>query len=185
MAHRIDQHEFSSLSAQFRSVPFWSLNDELQPAEIERQLEEFEKGGFGGAYLHSRTGLLTEYLGDEWWAAMDAGVRAGERLGLEIWFYDEDKWPSGFAGGLVPLASESFHSRSLIRLDRSAELPVGSKVIAEDDTYKYVDTKCQWETLGSTALAGWIFSIRRPWRPLSNEATNPMWRDTETRSARS
>ena len=54
----IDQHEFSNPSAEFL-VPFWSLNDILEPAEIERQLEEFKKGGFGGAYLHSRTGLLT------------------------------------------------------------------------------------------------------------------------------
>jgi len=137
----IDQHEFSNPSAEFRSVPFWSLNDILEPAEIERQLEEFKKGGFGGAYLHSRTGLLTEYLGDEWWAAMDAGVKAGERLGLEIWFYDEDKWPSGFAGGMVPLASEDFHARSLIRLDKPTPLPEGAKVLAEDDKYRYVEYK--------------------------------------------
>ena len=93
---------------------------------------------------------------------MDAGVKAGERLGLEIWFYDEDKWPSGFAGGMVPLASEDFHARSLIRLDKSTPLPEGAKVLAEDDKYRYGSgTKCPWEILGSTALAGWIFSIRR------------------------
>lgn len=138
MPLRIDQHEFANPSAQFRSVPFWSLNDVLVPDEIEHQLEAFKKGGFGGAYLHSRTGLLTEYLGDDWWAAMDAGVRAGERLGMEIWFYDEDKWPSGYAGGLVPLASEDFHCRSLIRLDKSTSLPSGSRILAEDDRYRYV-----------------------------------------------
>ena len=69
----------------WRSVPFWSLNDVLDPAEIERQMEAFKAGGFGGAYLHSRIGLLTEYLGDDWWKAMDAGVRAAERLGIEAW----------------------------------------------------------------------------------------------------
>lgn len=87
----IDIQEFKNPSAQWRSVPFWALNDNLEPAEIKRQLAAFAEGGFGGAYLHSRIGLLTEYLGEEWWQAMDAGVEACEELGIECWFYDEDK----------------------------------------------------------------------------------------------
>ncbi len=122
----------------WRSVPFWSLNDVLEPAEIERQMEAFKAGGFGGAYLHSRIGLLTEYLGADWWTAMDAGVRAAERLGIEAWFYDEDKWPSGFAGGIVPLASEDYHARALLRLDKAAPLPERAEVLAEDGAYRYV-----------------------------------------------
>jgi len=136
-----DYASFVDPPAAFRSVPFWSLNDVLTPAEIERQMEEFKRGGFGGAYLHSRIGLLTEYLGDDWWEAMDAGVRAAERLGIEAWFYDEDKWPSGFAGGKVPLASEDFHARALVRLDKSAPLPDKSDVLAQDDRYRYVCCK--------------------------------------------
>ena len=62
----IDAETFASPSAEWRSVPFWALNDALEPAEIERQLEAFAEGGFGGAYLHSRIGLLTEYLGVNW-----------------------------------------------------------------------------------------------------------------------
>lgn len=122
----------------WRSVPFWSLNDVLDPAEIGRQMEAFKAGGFGGAYLHSRIGLLTEYLGPDWWIAMDAGVRAAERLGIEAWFYDEDKWPSGFAGGIVPLASEDYHARALLRLDKAAPLPERAEVLAEDGAFRYV-----------------------------------------------
>jgi hypothetical protein len=90
---------------EFRSAPFWSLNDRLDTAEMARQIHDFKEAGYGGFFLHSRTGLLTEYLGREWWDAMDAGVRAAKQTGLKAWFYDEDKWPSGFAGGKVPLAS--------------------------------------------------------------------------------
>ena len=32
---------------------------------------------------------------------IDACAAEGERLGLESWLYDEDRWPSGFAGGLA------------------------------------------------------------------------------------
>ncbi|UCG48785.1 MAG: hypothetical protein JSU94_03205 [Phycisphaerales bacterium] len=124
--------------ATYRSVPFWSLNDVLEPEEIERQLELFTEGGFGGAYLHSRIGLLTEYLGPDWWKAMDAGVRACERLGIEAWFYDEDKWPSGFAGGIVPRMSEQYHSRCLLRLDRQTPVPEKAVLLKEDGKYRYV-----------------------------------------------
>ncbi len=137
----MDYRTFANPPKAFRSSPFWSLNDLLDPAEVKRQLGEFKKGGYGGAYLHSRIGLLTKYLGDDWWKAMDAGVEACDRLDLEAWFYDEDKWPSGFAGGIVPLQSEDFHARALVRLERGAPLPEKSEVLAEDAQYRYISYK--------------------------------------------
>ena len=117
ISESIDFREFENPSKNYRAVPFWSLNDLLDSAEIDRQIDEFAKGGYGGVYLHSRTGLLTEYLGKDWWKAMDAGVKACERNDVYAWFYDEDKWPSGFAGGMVPLKSEDYHARCLMRLE--------------------------------------------------------------------
>ncbi|MBK9390851.1 MAG: hypothetical protein IPN68_11880 [Bacteroidetes bacterium] len=73
---RIDFREFANPSSKYRSVPFYSLNDLLDSAELDRQVEEFAKGGYGGVYLHSRTGLLTEYLGTNWWKVMDAGFKS-------------------------------------------------------------------------------------------------------------
>jgi len=137
----IDTRLFENPSAEWRSVPFWALNDVLEPEEIRRQLAAFAEGGFGGAYLHSRTGLLTEYLGEEWWQVMDAGVDACEELGLECWFYDEDKWPSGFAGGIVPLASEEYHARALLRIPHDKSLPEHAEVLSEDHSYRYICAK--------------------------------------------
>lgn len=134
-----DPNIFENPPATLRSVPFWSLNDWLDPKEIARQLSEFKRGGFGGAYLHSRIGLLTEYLGADWWKAMDAGVEACKELNIEAWFYDEDKWPSGFAGGIVPLADKSFRSRLLARVDRTLPIPPDSIEIASDQKYRYID----------------------------------------------
>jgi hypothetical protein len=41
-----------------RSAPFWSLNDKLDTAEMVRQVRDFKDAGYGGFFLHSRTGLL-------------------------------------------------------------------------------------------------------------------------------
>ena len=141
---KLDYKTFRNPPAEYRSITFWSLNDQLDPAEMKRQMALFKEGGFGGAFLHSRVGLLTEYLGPEWWQAMDAGVEAADDLGLEAWFYDEDKWPSGFAGGIVPKMSRDYHARSLVRLAKDTNIPVDSELLAEDDHYRYIDYKVKF-----------------------------------------
>lgn len=139
----LTMNDFKDPPPAWRSVPFWSLNDDLSPAGIDRQLVAFKEGGFGGSYLHSRIGLLTEYLGKDWWTAMDAGVDASKRLGIEAWFYDEDKWPSGFAGGIVPLESEDYHARYIVRLAKSDAVPPESEVLNEDADYRYYSCKAK------------------------------------------
>jgi hypothetical protein len=139
----IDYAEFQNPSKNYRTAPFWSLNDLLDSAELDRQIVEFAKGGYGGAYLHSRTGLLTGYLGKDWWKAMDAGVKACQRNDLYAWFYDEDKWPSGFAGGLVPLKSEDYHARCLMRLNKTKKIPEGATILYQDSTWYYLSYKAR------------------------------------------
>jgi hypothetical protein len=43
----------------------------------------------------------TAYLGEEFFAAVRASAQRCRERGLLVWLYDEDRWPSGFAGGLV------------------------------------------------------------------------------------
>ncbi|MER3500615.1 MAG: hypothetical protein C4295_03900 [Candidatus Fervidibacterota bacterium] len=85
----------------FRGAPFWSWNDRLDPDELRRQIREFHQQGLGGFFMHARIGLDTPYMSEEWMQAIAACVSEAKRLGMLAWLYDEDKWPSGFAGGLV------------------------------------------------------------------------------------
>ena len=55
----------------------------------------------GGYHLHPRTGLATEYLGEDFMEAVRICLEEGDRLGMRTFLYDEDRWPSGAAGGLV------------------------------------------------------------------------------------
>ncbi|MBR6767308.1 MAG: hypothetical protein IKM02_05085 [Clostridia bacterium] len=90
---------FKSPGVEYRGKPFWSWNGELKKDELIRQVEIMGEMGFGGYFMHSRCGLITEYLGDEWFELINAVADAGEKAGLENWLYDEDRWPSGSAGG--------------------------------------------------------------------------------------
>ena len=93
--------QFQNPGAAWRGKPFWSWNGELERDELIRQSHVLGEMGFGGYFMHSRSGLITEYLGDEWFDLINSTADAGEKEGLEVWLYDEDRWPSGSAGGKV------------------------------------------------------------------------------------
>ena len=92
---------FVTPSAAYRGKPFWSWNGKLDKDELIRQVHVLKKMGFGGFFMHSRTGLVTEYLGRDWFDLISACADEAEKLGMEAWLYDEDRWPSGSAGGIV------------------------------------------------------------------------------------
>ena len=91
---------FRNPPAEFRPVPFWSWNEVMEPEEVKRQIREMKNAGWGGAFVHSRVGLVTEYLGPEWFRAVDATLEECQKQGMLVWLYDEDKWPSGLAADL-------------------------------------------------------------------------------------
>ena len=84
---------------KYRPVPFWSWNDTLDKDELVRQVEWMDSHGIGGFFMHARGGLKTEYLGKEWFECIDACAKRAQELGMEAYAYDENGWPSGFAGG--------------------------------------------------------------------------------------
>ena len=83
----------------YKPVPFWSWNDELEPEELCRQIDWMQENGIGGFFMHARSGLKTEYLSEEWMQCIRACAERATQLGMEAWAYDENGWPSGFAGG--------------------------------------------------------------------------------------
>src|SRR5437016_1957811 len=92
---------FKDPPASYRPSPFWSWNSALDDEELRWQIDQFKDKGYGGYFMHSRVGLVTRYLSDEWFHKIGVCLAEGRKLGLESWLYDEDKWPSGFAGGLA------------------------------------------------------------------------------------
>lgn len=91
----------------YRSAPFWSWNDELEVEKLKYQLDKMEEGGFGGTFIHSRIGLITPYLSDDWMNCIKEIVEYAKDKGMKIYLYDEDRWPSGFAGGIIPEKKEN------------------------------------------------------------------------------
>ncbi|MBM4048859.1 MAG: hypothetical protein FJ279_27475, partial [Planctomycetes bacterium] len=94
-------------------VAQYVLNHRLDLKELEWQVAEAAKGGYQGLYAHARAGLLTPYMSDEWWRAMDKMMEVCRRAGIEFWIWDEDYYPSGLAGGRVVWEEPGLLARGL------------------------------------------------------------------------
>lgn len=103
---RFSLEVWSEPGKEFRSAPFWSWNGRLDEAELRRQIRTFKNMGMGGFFMHSRIGLATPYLSSEWFELINACIDEAKKLGMDAWLYDEDRWPSGYAGGLVTQTPE-------------------------------------------------------------------------------
>ncbi len=92
---------FKNPPTEMRGVPFWAWNSSLSHEELGQQIEIFHEMGFGGFIMHVRQGLTETYLGDTFMEAVRFCVEKAKNLGMRAWLYDEDRWPSGCAGGEV------------------------------------------------------------------------------------
>ncbi|MBR5279594.1 MAG: hypothetical protein IKU26_01310, partial [Clostridia bacterium] len=119
---------FKNPDPMFRGMPFWSWNGDLKEHELIRQMKILKEMGFGGFFMHSRTGLETEYLGEEWFRLINAVTDAGAAEGMEAWLYDEDRWPSGSAGGIAT-RDPQYRIRSLVLI----ETPIDEYVPNQED----------------------------------------------------
>jgi hypothetical protein len=113
---------FRNPPAAYRSAPLWVWNDRITSGSIDEGLADLQRHGIGGVFIHPRPGLITPYLSDEWLSLCRHAVNSGKKLGMKIWIYDENSYPSGFAGGIV---SEQMPDakRTGLKMARATELP--------------------------------------------------------------
>ncbi len=110
---RLTDKFFRNPTSEYRGTPFWALNSYLTKEELCRQIDVFKEMGLGGFHLHVRTGLENEYLGEEYMELIKDTVDKAKSEEMLAWLYDEDRWPSGAAGGLVT-KDEKYRGRSLL-----------------------------------------------------------------------
>lgn len=104
---------FRNPTSEYRGTPFWAWNSDLKSDELKRQIEIFKEMGLGGFHMHVRTGMSTKYLSDEFMGLVGDCVQKAKDEEMLAWLYDEDRWPSGAAGGFVTKDKE-YRARCLL-----------------------------------------------------------------------
>jgi len=153
---------FRNPPAEFRSAPLWVWNDRMTRDEIRQQLAGFKDRGIGGVFIHPRPGLITPYLSEEWFSLCQYAVETGKSLGLKVWLYDENSYPSGFAGGHVPAAMPEA-VRSGLRMTRVQGPPKASArpplVVLRETLGGYEDVTGKVPAGASDKAAYYVFDV--------------------------
>lgn len=101
------------IEGKYCPIPFWSWNEQLNEEETREQIRAMKRAGLGGFFMHARGGLQTEYMGEEWFANVEAALEEAKRCDMQAWAYDENGWPSGFGNGVVNGKGVSYQQKYL------------------------------------------------------------------------
>ena len=119
---RLSDSRFENPGSEYRGTPFWAWNCKIDRKTLDEQMDMFEKMGMGGWHCHVRTGMATPYLSDQFMADVRHCAEYGRKKGMLTWLYDEDRWPSGTAGGKVTKDHPEYANMNLLWTPR----PYGS-----------------------------------------------------------
>jgi hypothetical protein len=93
--------------------------------------------GLGGFFMHARSGLMTPYMSERWMECVAAAADEAKKQDMLAWLYDEDRFPSGFAGGLVVHRNPDFAIRFLEPAPPEAQAPWRFAVRRENGGISY------------------------------------------------
>jgi hypothetical protein len=104
---------FQSPATEYSTAPFMVWNDRVSKEKIDSMLTYFVGQDIYQVFIHPRPGMITEYLSDEWFELCKYTVDKGKELNMNVWLYDENSYPSGFAGGHVPAAMPKSYNQGV------------------------------------------------------------------------
>ncbi len=111
-------------SKEYTSGPLWVWNDMLSPEQVVEALDVLAKQHIRQVWVHPRPGLMTPYLSNTWFQLWEATLAAARERDMLVWIYDENSYPSGFAGGNVPeIMPESRGLGLTIRQEDKIKMP--------------------------------------------------------------
>jgi hypothetical protein len=138
---------FANPTPEYRSAPLWVWNNDVSKEDIDRTLRTYKEEGVGGVFLHPRPGLITDYLSPKWFELVKYARDVAKQLDMKLWIYDENSYPSGFAGGLVQQAMpESYNQGQALAPRQMTKLTLG-----ESDKYVFKNVDGKWQDITATA----------------------------------
>ncbi|GAA3756867.1 hypothetical protein GCM10022240_07120 [Microbacterium kribbense] len=99
-------------------------------ASVRDEMERIRDAGIRAVILEARP--HPDFLGDGWWRDVDAVLDVARRRGMKVWFFDDDVFPTGHAGGAVRDAAPELRRRFLTERHTDVVGPaVGASLIVE------------------------------------------------------
>ncbi len=121
---------FASPPREYATAPLWVWNDLLTEDQIRGTLRDMAGQKVRQVFVHPRPGLMTPYLSADWFRLWKVALDEAEKLDMNVWIYDENSYPSGFAGGHVPELMPESRGRGLA-LREAATPPADALAVFE------------------------------------------------------
>jgi len=121
---------FEKPPCEYATAPLWVWNDMLTEEQVVGTMRDLASQKVMQVFVHPRPGLMTPYLSDAWFRLWRAALAEAEKLDMNVWIYDENSYPSGFAGGFVPEAMPESRGRGLAMKESDAPPPWGAGMVA-------------------------------------------------------
>jgi len=124
------RNSFAAPPREYSSAPLWVWNDMLTEEQVVGTLRDLAGQKVRQAFVHPRPGLMTPYLSEDWFRLWKAALREAERLDMNIWIYDENSYPSGFAGGFVPEVMPESRGKGLEIREQESPIKIDENCVA-------------------------------------------------------
>ena len=111
---------FVNPGRDYATAPLWVWNDLLTDDQIRHTMQDLAAQNVKQVFVHPRPGLMTPYLSEDWFHLWRTALDKAEKLDMNVWIYDENSYPTGFAGGLVPEAMPDSRGKGLSVFRRDA-----------------------------------------------------------------
>ncbi len=161
--------QFANPPRQYSSAPLWVWNDMLTEEQIVGTLRDLAGQNVKQVFVHPRPGLMTPYLSVDWFRLWKVALKEAERLDMNVWIYDENSYPSGFAGGFVPDAMPESRGKGLEIREQQAPLKLNDDCVAVlrpvEDRYEDVTKQAKAGQLaeGRYMVASLRWAGTSPW----------------------
>lgn len=132
---KLDMALFQNPTSEYRAAPFWAWNCKLEEEELLWQIERLKEMGFGGFHMHTRSGMASKYLGDEFMHLIKSCTQKARQEDMLAWLYDEDRWPSGAAGGYVTKTPQYRQRRMVFTIHERQEILPKEEAVKSGGTY--------------------------------------------------
>lgn len=120
---------FANPPREYATGPLWTWNDLLTEQQVVETLRDLAAQKVRQVWVHPQPGLMTPYLSADWFRLWQAALDEAKRLDMNIWMYDENSYPSGFAGGYVPEAMPESRGRGLHFREEKPPIKVAPDVL--------------------------------------------------------
>ena len=94
--------QFSNPPRQYSSAPLWVWNDMLTDEEVSGTLRDLAGQKVKQAFVHPPSGPYDALSVARVVPLVEGRPGRGRAADMNLWIYDENSYPSGFAGGWVP-----------------------------------------------------------------------------------